>query len=783
MRQRSAETNPRSPTLLRDARGRAEKPWLQSYAPTNSRLSSSLSPNREWSAANAYDKIYGGADRTPSHSDPSRHVIESTTSFKTRTPSPTNIRSRHFAERQIQTPSPTRYERRYESPFSGHRNYSETSYRSPSPTTRNELRVNESPFRSTPSPGPGERIRKIEQIDPMAAEEERERRRVQDERERSKSVGYTVAQYGQPGMVTLERRHSQERSAVPRYFDENVENKRERDQAVVTSASDRVKRDESPEYSFVYEKFERKKDQSPAPVHGYLEKMPSPSIAKKKYEQEIRSGSPTPKYNIEPISRESTGISTTFKSGAEPSYIETTTIKTTMFSPPQRKAHEYENIDRKPEVPHRAIFPESHEGIESRRVQTVKTSVDKDLGFLRTQSEIQIMKVMDRDVSSSPLHRTEEKESIFVAPPDKISRSAGIPSIPLSEKQFRTAEYLRVKEEDDRILEKHGYVKRASQEPSIEIQEPASDIRDDVIEVAGSKDNLSAERGVDTPVRIQALEPVAELPHSPVPSTTTTPHTTPKPSMKFKRHEVVKRGKDVEVKLENLKLSKDDTLRFVVMPPIRNQIGNHSSIPQLPQPEIETKVKKSGSKYEISFRPTEVGTHKVFAYVNDIQHPLSPFNIRVYDASEIIVGEIPTQSSLNDTVEFTVDAGRAGFGNLEMAIKDADGVIIPSHVAQLESGTAKFLVTFTPATKGEHTVNITFNKEVLKNSPFEVNIIDMPVAESTDATISPSLSKKDLKKEKEDKKREEKERAKREKEEKAATLKKDKKVKTCNYVY
>lgn len=64
---------------------------------------------------------------------------------------------------------------------------------------------------------------------------------------------------------------------------------------------------------------------------------------------------------------------------------------------------------------------------------------------------------------------------------------------------------------------------------------------------------------------------------------------------------------------------------------------------------------------------------------------------------------------------FTVDAGRAGFGNLEMAIKDSDGIIIPSHVAQLETGTAKFLVTFNPTTTGMHTVNITFNKEVLKS--------------------------------------------------------------------
>lgn len=41
------------------------------------------------------------------------------------------------------------------------------------------------------------------------------------------------------------------------------------------------------------------------------------------------------------------------------------------------------------------------------------------------------------------------------------------------------------------------------------------------------------------------------------------------------------------------------------------------------------------------------------AYVNGILHPLSPFPIRVYDASEIIVGAITPQSTTNDTVEFT----------------------------------------------------------------------------------------------------------------------------------
>jgi filamin len=105
------------------------------------------------------------------------------------------------------------------------------------------------------------------------------------------------------------------------------------------------------------------------------------------------------------------------------------------------------------------------------------------------------------------------------------------------------------------------------------------------------------------------------------------------------------------------------------------------------------------------------------------------------------VGEIVPESVVGDSVEFTVDAGRAGFGNLELAIKNADGIIIPSHVrihflepifkillqvSQLESGTAKFLVTFNPSSLGVHSVNITFNKEIIKGSPFEVRVVDTP---------------------------------------------------------
>uniref|UniRef100_A0A915CNM7 Uncharacterized protein n=1 Tax=Ditylenchus dipsaci TaxID=166011 RepID=A0A915CNM7_9BILA len=196
---------------------------------------------------------------------------------------------------------------------------------------------------------------------------------------------------------------------------------------------------------------------------------------------------------------------------------------------------------------------------------------------------------------------------------------------------------------------------------------------------------------------------VTDLESEPPGSKHSSKPTTPRLSLKFNRgdktrdptkfdfgkskitskNEVVRKGKDVEVKIESLKLSKEDTLKLWSCNP---------------QKQRQTK-------------PQKVGTHKVLVFVNNqFPHPQTPFPIRVYDANQIIVGEIARESVINDTVEFTVDA-------------DSDGCIIPSHVSQLEAGTAKFLVTFNPTSLGTHTVNITFNKEIINGSPFEVNIV------------------------------------------------------------
>ncbi|NP_001360666.1 Calponin-homology (CH) domain-containing protein [Caenorhabditis elegans] len=888
-RQRSEETMLRSPQLLRESR-KADKPWQSSYAPSSSRNAFSQSPHRDWSASTVYDRVYNSnsdVERTLSPSDPSRNRnIRETTTVIHRTPSPTGLRStqitetitrtthrspspprgvsntsfgsvrtQEFAERIARSPSPTGYEREFVE--------KRTTYRSPSPARTSSVahshisEVPLSPIQGMDTPfDHHERVKKVERMDPLADEEEREQRRNQLERDSKNTLGYTVAQYG---------------DGEKRYFGDTLEKKDRPPSAGYYSSVQQ--RSTSPEYSTVYERYDRKSEKPDLPprVEGH--------------------------------------VSASYK-GYEPVYSEVTTTRTTTTT-------EYENIDKKPNVPKkRATTPEGH-------VEPVNDNEEKDRqAFLRTQSE-KVFEPVD-----APLRRSDEKESIYDLPPqerlhkypeeptialgekantsaiaaytkgrqddiDEVSRNASFPSAPTinynersdevsnynrtkedhygvvgeyptapkiaysdskeavirehyaqakedpyatvgecppapeislrsdklnetkneyrrttdsdqqdgkagppppvieiskAEQARRTEEYLRVKSEDDKILAKHGFTRKP--EPSIEIQEPVTEqIRDDVVETAIAP---------EVPLR-----PVEELPHSPAPSSRSTPATTPKLSAKFRKdgkegkpfdfgkskfvckHDVIKRGKEVEVKLEGIKLGKEDQLRVVVLPPANKAIPGANGGPPT---EVDTKVKKSSSKYEISFKPTEVGTHKVFAYVNDMQHPLSPFAVRVYDASEIIVGEIPNQSNLNDTVEFTVDAGRAGFGNLEMAIKDADGVIIPSHVAQLESGSAKFLVTFTPATKGPHTVNITFNKEVLKNSPFEVNIVDAPLpapvvlepASGASAVASPSLSKKELKEQEKEKKREEKERAKREKEERA-TLKKEKKSKSHRF--
>lgn len=108
------------------------------------------------------------------------------------------------------------------------------------------------------------------------------------------------------------------------------------------------------------------------------------------------------------------------------------------------------------------------------------------------------------------------------------------------------------------------------------------------------------------------------------------------------KNEVLRLGKDVEVKVESLKLGdekslwpanvyrclftgKDDTLKIVVLRKFaswKNKLNlNQNLAPshsRSEQPvELPYKLKKSGKNYEVSFKPNEVGTHRILVFVNN----------------------------------------------------------------------------------------------------------------------------------------------------------------------
>ena len=91
---------------------------------------------------------------------------------------------------------------------------------------------------------------------------------------------------------------------------------------------------------------------------------------------------------------------------------------------------------------------------------------------------------------------------------------------------------------------------------------------------------------------------------------------------------------------------------------------------------------------------------------------------KAYDASKVLVSSIPW-GTIGKAVDFTVDASKAGEGNLEITIS-ARGRNIPTQVHP--QGSAKFVVSFVPLEGIDHIINITFNKELVTGAPFTAKI-------------------------------------------------------------
>ena len=118
------------------------------------------------------------------------------------------------------------------------------------------------------------------------------------------------------------------------------------------------------------------------------------------------------------------------------------------------------------------------------------------------------------------------------------------------------------------------------------------------------------------------------------------------------------------------------------------------------------------------FLPNEVGPYVIGVDYNNVPVGGTPFTGKAYDSSKVQVSSIPW-GTIGKPVEFTVDASKAGEGNLEITIS-ARGRNIPTQVHPL--GSARFAVSFVPLEGLDHTINITFNKDLVPGAPFTAKI-------------------------------------------------------------
>ena len=124
--------------------------------------------------------------------------------------------------------------------------------------------------------------------------------------------------------------------------------------------------------------------------------------------------------------------------------------------------------------------------------------------------------------------------------------------------------------------------------------------------------------------------------------------------------------------------------------------------------------------YEVDYSPDIVGDHQVEVRMAGLHVQGSPFIVKAYDASQVLVTDIQA-GSVGKPVYFSIDASQAGAGNLEIIVS-VNGRNVPNYVQS--EGNAKFKVNFKPQENAPHYLSVKFNNEPVPNSPFECKIID-----------------------------------------------------------
>ncbi|XP_014668911.1 PREDICTED: filamin-B-like [Priapulus caudatus] len=121
--------------------------------------------------------------------------------------------------------------------------------------------------------------------------------------------------------------------------------------------------------------------------------------------------------------------------------------------------------------------------------------------------------------------------------------------------------------------------------------------------------------------------------------------------------------------------------------------------------------------YRAEHTLTEHGYHALDVSYGGYAVQGSPYTIRPFNPGDIKVADMPTVCNLGDPVNFTVDAAKAGSGNLEIMV---NGGHVDCEVTDL--GHQRFRARFTPTEASDHIIDMRFNSQPVPGSPWQVRV-------------------------------------------------------------
>ncbi|XP_078694010.1 filamin-A-like isoform X1 [Branchiostoma floridae x Branchiostoma belcheri] len=131
-----------------------------------------------------------------------------------------------------------------------------------------------------------------------------------------------------------------------------------------------------------------------------------------------------------------------------------------------------------------------------------------------------------------------------------------------------------------------------------------------------------------------------------------------------------------------------------------------------------------------NYTPDNIGPWTVSVKHEGSHIPNSPFTCEVYDPTQVEVNDLH-DDILGKLVKFSVNTAKAGNGDLTVHVTGPDGRRVRSKIEDV--GPHNYNVSFSPDTTGNHKVEVEFNNDEVRGSPFNCHISEPDLIEAEES--------------------------------------------------